>query len=221
MKINDNLRQLRVSRNLTQEQIAEKLNVTRQTVSSYESGRTRPDIDTLVRYSEIYGTELESLIYGYDKELKANRRIKLFAKILFVLLIVLAVLGSFSYLLANVYFPLSNGFQGEPPFEWQAHWSLVKLWQVLDSCVSVVSFFGFVFLFVMLIIGKTKIHIKTKLIYIGLISALLLIIPTVCGIIDPKFSPQEYILTEFLVVIRLWGLFGIEEIILFCKKRKK
>ncbi len=221
MKINDNLRELRISRSLTQEQVAEKLNVTRQTISSYESGRTRPDIDTLVKFSEVYGVELESLIYGADKELKVNRRIKLVAKILFVLLVAFVILGSISYLSANVYFPLVDSFQGEPPFEWQAHWNLVKVWQVLDSCVSTVSFLGFAFLFVMLIMGKVKIHTKTKLIYLGLLSALLLIIPTVCGLADPKFSPQEYILTEGFVVTSLWILLGVEEIVLYFKNQKK
>ena len=48
MKIHESLRELRLSRNLTQEQVAEKLNVTRQTISSFETGRTRPDIDTLI-----------------------------------------------------------------------------------------------------------------------------------------------------------------------------
>lgn len=221
MKVSDNLREIRLSRNLTQEQVAEKLNVTRQTVSSYESGRTRPDIDTLVRYSELYSVELESLIYGTDKMLKANRRVKLLAKILFITLIAVTFLGSLAYLFANLFFPLSDGFVGEPPFEWQAHWGLVKLWQVLDSFVNVLSFAGFSTLLIILIAGKSKITVKTKLIYAGLLSSALIILPVICGIIDPKFSPQEYVLTEFFVTVRLWVFVGAEELIQFLKKRKK
>lgn len=48
MKIGENLRALRADSGMTQEQVAEKLGVTRQALSSYESNRTRPDIDTLV-----------------------------------------------------------------------------------------------------------------------------------------------------------------------------
>lgn len=220
MKVNDNLRELRLSRNLTQEQVAEKLNVTRQTVSSYESGRTRPDIDTLVRYSEIFSIDLESIIYGGDKTLKANRCVKLVSEILFTVLALLVFAGSLSYLFANLFFPLADGFVGEPPFEWQTHWNLVEAWKVFDTCVNTVSFIGFSVLFVMLVIGKNGISIRTKLIYSALLSTVLMIIPIVCGVCDPKFSPQEYMLTEVLVVIRLWILLGIEELILFVKKRK-
>ena len=47
MNLGENLRALRQSRGMTQQQAAERLNVTRQTVSGYESNRTRPDIDML------------------------------------------------------------------------------------------------------------------------------------------------------------------------------
>lgn len=221
MKISSNLRELRLGRNLTQEQVAEKLNVTRQTVSSYESGRTRPDIDTLVRYSEIYGVELESLIYGIDKSIKANRCVKLIAKILFVVLVLLVITGSASYLFANICFPLTDGFVGEPPSDWKVHWNLVKLWQVLDNLVYVVSFVGFLTLFIILVATKSKISVKTKLIYAGVLSLMLLIIPVICGIIDPVFSPQEYILTEVVVTFHLWVFLGVEELALVIKKRKQ
>ena len=222
MKINDNLRELRLGRNLTQDQVAEKLNVTRQTVSSYESGRTRPDIDTLIRYSEIFGIELESLIYGYDKELKANRRIKLVAKILFVLLIVISASASLIYLSAHLYFSLpEGGITQELMPVWHAYWNLIEVWKILDFCVSVVAYAGFVLLFILLISGKSKIPVKTKLIFAGVLSAVLLSIPTICGIIDPKYSPQEYILTEIFVTIRLWVFLGIEETVQLFKRKKR
>ena len=49
MAIHDNLKQLRTASGMTQEQVAEKLHLTRQAVSNYEAGRTRPDIDTLMQ----------------------------------------------------------------------------------------------------------------------------------------------------------------------------
>ena len=53
MAINHELRQLRLARGMTQEQAAERLGVTRQALSSYETGRTRPDLDTLLRLAEV------------------------------------------------------------------------------------------------------------------------------------------------------------------------
>ena len=47
MTISQNLKDLRRLSGLTQEQVAEKVGLTRQAISSYESGRTQPDLDTL------------------------------------------------------------------------------------------------------------------------------------------------------------------------------
>ena len=42
--IGKNIRQLRTAKNMTQDELAEKLFVTRQTVSNYEPGKSRPDV---------------------------------------------------------------------------------------------------------------------------------------------------------------------------------
>ena len=42
--IGKNIRAARVRRGLTQEELAERLHVSRQTVSNYETGRSRPDV---------------------------------------------------------------------------------------------------------------------------------------------------------------------------------
>lgn len=223
MRINDNLRELRQVRNLTQEQVAEKLNVTRQTVSSYESGRTRPDIDTLVRYSELFGIELESLIYGYDKELKANRRIKITAIIIFALLTTLVAVGSLFFFISNEYFFMPQDCSGfdELVDTWKIKMALENVWMTLDKLVNLLSLLGFILLFIMLIIGKNGISVKEKLIYTSALSAALLIIPVAFGLADPIYSPQEYILTEIFVTIRLWVFLGIEEAVQLFKRKKR
>ena len=45
-----NIRRFREAKGLTQEQLAERLNVTRQAVSNWETEKTQPDIDTLQRF---------------------------------------------------------------------------------------------------------------------------------------------------------------------------
>ncbi len=59
-----NIKRLRGERKLTQEQLAEALCVTRQTVSSWENNRTQPDIDMLTALSDALGADVEELIYG-------------------------------------------------------------------------------------------------------------------------------------------------------------
>lgn len=59
-----NIKQLRVRKNMTQDELAEKLFVTRQTVSNYETGKSRPDVDMLTRIADVLGTDVNALIYG-------------------------------------------------------------------------------------------------------------------------------------------------------------
>ena len=66
-KINETLRQLRLDRGMTQEEVAEQVGLTRQAVSSYESGRTQPGVDILQRLAEIYETDLTDIIYGRNQ----------------------------------------------------------------------------------------------------------------------------------------------------------
>lgn len=65
--IGKNIRDLRVKRGLTQDQLAEQLFVTRQTVSNYETGKSRPDIDMLEKLAQVLGTDLQQMIYGPEK----------------------------------------------------------------------------------------------------------------------------------------------------------
>ena len=62
--IGKNIRTIREQKNLTQDQLAEQLFVTRQTVSNYETGRSRPDIDMLLRISETLDADIHILLYG-------------------------------------------------------------------------------------------------------------------------------------------------------------
>ena len=46
----------------SQEEIAEKINISRQAYAKWESGATRPDIEKCMRIAEIYGVSLDSLV---------------------------------------------------------------------------------------------------------------------------------------------------------------
>lgn len=66
----DNLVQMRKLRRLTQEDIAEKVGVTRQAVAKWEAGETVPDLDKCKMLAEILGVSLDDLAnYEPDKNL--------------------------------------------------------------------------------------------------------------------------------------------------------
>ena len=58
------IRRLRTARNLTQEELAEKLFVTRQAVSAWETEKALPDVETLERIAAALGVEVTEVIYG-------------------------------------------------------------------------------------------------------------------------------------------------------------
>lgn len=62
--VGKNIKKFRTNCKMTQDTLAEKLFVSRQTVSNYENGKSNPDIDMLVKMAEIFGTDVNTLIYG-------------------------------------------------------------------------------------------------------------------------------------------------------------
>lgn len=75
-KIGTFLKQLRNEQNLTQEQLAEQLNVSRRTVSRWETGRNLPDLDILIEMSDYYSVELLELLNGERKSEKMNEELE-------------------------------------------------------------------------------------------------------------------------------------------------
>ena len=63
-----NIRRFREAKGLTQEQLAERLCVTRQAVSNWENEKTQPDIDTLHKIAQVLEVSVEELIYGEKRE---------------------------------------------------------------------------------------------------------------------------------------------------------
>lgn len=64
----DNLVQMRKMKRLTQEEIAEKVGVTRQAVAKWEAGETVPDLDKCKMLAEIFEVSLDDLANYEPKE---------------------------------------------------------------------------------------------------------------------------------------------------------
>lgn len=87
--IGKNIKALRQRKNLTQEELAERLFVTRQTVSNYENGKTRPDVDMILKIAEVLETDANTVFYGLpeppDRKLAYRRLV--FSIIMFGVLV--------------------------------------------------------------------------------------------------------------------------------------
>ena len=74
MKFNENLKYLRKKEGLTQEDLAEKLNVSRQSVTKWESGQSLPDIEKVKEIAYMFSVSVDTLIG--DVESKTTNKIK-------------------------------------------------------------------------------------------------------------------------------------------------
>ena len=70
--LKENIKQLRKSRGLSQEELAIKLNVVRQTISKWEQGLSVPDSEMLISISEVLETPVSTLLGETISESKAD-----------------------------------------------------------------------------------------------------------------------------------------------------
>ena len=70
--LNENIKSIRKSKGLSQEELAVKLNVVRQTISKWEQGLSVPDSDMLISISEVLETPVSTLLGETISESKAD-----------------------------------------------------------------------------------------------------------------------------------------------------
>ena len=77
MEFNENLKYLRKEAKMTQESLAERLNISRQAVTKWERGQSLPDIQNLKEISNIFGVTIDSLVGDVitKKESQINKKI--------------------------------------------------------------------------------------------------------------------------------------------------
>lgn len=63
---------IRRQRNLSQDQLASQLFVSRQAISKWEQGETTPDLKTLVQLTEILDVDLNELVFGETSHAEKN-----------------------------------------------------------------------------------------------------------------------------------------------------
>lgn len=68
MKIGKQLKEARTALGLTQEKVADEIQVTRQTISNWETEKSYPDIISVIKLSDLYHVSLDVLLKG-DKEM--------------------------------------------------------------------------------------------------------------------------------------------------------
>ena len=98
MKFNENLKYLRKKEGLTQEELAEKLNVSRQSVTKWESGQALPDIEKVKEIAYFFSTSVDTLVGEIESktENKIKKKISdigyfIFAYVILAIMIVISI----------------------------------------------------------------------------------------------------------------------------------
>ncbi len=68
MEFNNKLYELRKQKGFSQEELANRLNVSRQTISKWEIGESTPDMEKLVAISDLFNVSLDELVKGQEPE---------------------------------------------------------------------------------------------------------------------------------------------------------
>lgn len=69
MKIEDKLLKLRKEKWLSQEEVADRLKVSRQTISKWETGQSSPDFDKIVPICELFEISCDELLVDKEKDI--------------------------------------------------------------------------------------------------------------------------------------------------------
>ena len=100
MNLGKKIVKIRKDNKMSQEELAEALNVTRQTISNWENSKNYPDIETLILISDKFNISLDILLKGdkemienIDKKIKNNKKLKdiIIALIIIIFLLIISI----------------------------------------------------------------------------------------------------------------------------------
>ena len=119
MNLDEKIKKIRKDNKMSQDDLAEVLNVTRQTISNWENGKNYPDIETLVKISDKFDISLDILlkenmkiVKEIDKNVKDTKKYKtILVAIIGISVILVCAFGVYGIKYLNIKDKLENGFQ--------------------------------------------------------------------------------------------------------------
>lgn len=81
MELSTQIRKYRTQMNLSQEELAERIYVTRQSISNWENGKNYPDIHSLLLLSTLFGVSVDQLIKGDMETMKETVHVQEISKL--------------------------------------------------------------------------------------------------------------------------------------------
>lgn len=220
MTINQNLRQLRRISGMTQEEVARQVGLTRQAISGYESGRTQPDLDMLVRLAELYRADISDILYGgsrTQRQLRTVRRIGIAGS---VAPLALMFAGAGLLFFINTCFPVPAGssFAGSLM---EVRFSILKIRDILCGAAGLISGAACLVLAVLLTNGKQLPTIRTCTLLLCALTAGALACTLPFALFDKIYTPADYLLLTTPILLPPYILYLYRTALGAIKKSKK
>ena len=191
--LHNNLKQIRIEKGLTQEEVAEKIGLTRQAISGYESGKRQPSIDMLTKLAEVYEISIESIFYGQKDKIKQHR-IKQVAFAVIVLFLTLQLLAGIFLILSFMLYPIEEGIvTGEQVVVLEKHFELSNIATQIEAIGDVCLTIGAFIVLALDLTASFSYSWKHKLAFFSVSLALSGIIAVLLGTLHPVYRPADFI----------------------------
>ncbi len=153
MSLGSKISKLRKELNYTQEELAVKLDVTRQSVSKWESDLSYPDTDKLILLSNLFDVSLDYLLKGNDNIEKPKQDIKIYHKkefftFIYSLIFSLLMLIFFNFKVARLPVNINDPFGGE-------YYMSFNMYNFLHNITLLGNFLVFISLLAVITVGVT------------------------------------------------------------------
>ena len=223
MTIHQNLKELRKIAGITQEEVAQQVGLTRQAISSYEAGRTRPDLEMLGKLAALYQTDLPGILYGCSEAQKRQRRFRQTVWAGFAAVLALVLLHSILLLAASLVFPMPYGLdlaaEGRPMAE--RHFALREICDGLDGVAQAAAW---VWSLLLAVQWKGQDRLpgakQVSLVLLAFTGGFLLCTLPFC-LPDPVYAPAEYLWAAKGIFPALFLLLSYGGILAGVRRRKR
>ena len=184
--IKDNLKALRNIRGLSQNEVAEALNVTRQTISSYETGRTEPDLEMLKEFADLYKADINDILYGSNHQQRKIRRICNALNIISAVFLLCLLIASVIFLIKNTCFPITDRVYPNDTV-WEKHMLLRNISDWISIAGLFVFRLGYLVMIYPMITIRSAFSLKKLTVFALILLIVMHIIPLPFMLLD-KFS---------------------------------
>ncbi len=198
-RFSERFSRLRIKQGMTQQELADLLCVSRQTISSWEKGRTQPDLESLAQIAEIFHVSMDDLILGLQKK-EIQPPYSLFRWLLFINVVATLLLFLIMYVkrasvsayfvnsnyllmflildLPFCYFMRHHDYSLLAGYDDDEEYDEAQIQRMLSEMLFEVGITSITFLFMTMVVVACSIHLPFPLLFLYAVLAIILLVLT-------------------------------------------